>query len=277
MELMEAGSLRDLLDDDDVKLSMLLCLRICTDIAKGLAFAHNLPGNKFVVHGDIKSENILLNKDLRCKIADFGSGKLSSCTKTSSSSSSSRGSPEITQLYAAPELLKNPSSSLKCAHDVYSYSIVVYEVLARRRVTETSALISLYLQKVPDGGRPDITSIEALISSNNEYGEVARKLLRIMQLCWDHEPTRRPSMSDVSNHLFHILSQFDSALILEHAAVVLRQMDIHTPCFRRTICKPISKFVCPDYNDIGNLRKLIILFNCGDFALKVIFWWVEGF
>ena len=249
---MHAGSLWQLLEDDDVELNILLRLRMCSDIANGLAFAHNLPGNKFVVHGDMKNENILLNGDLRCKITDFGSGKLSSYTKTSSSASSSQEPHEFTQLYAAPELLENPTASLNRAHDVYSYSIVVYEILARRRVAETNTLINLYLAKVPHGNRPDVSDLEASATADDDNGHVMRNLIQVMKQCWDHDPRKRPIMSNVSCCLQHQLDLNDSATIMQHAVVALKKMDIQKPRYKDSICEPIHKFVCPNYNDTGN-------------------------
>ena len=48
---------------------------ICLGIAKGLAFLHEESVLR-VVHRDIKSTNILLDKDLNPKISDFGLAKL---------------------------------------------------------------------------------------------------------------------------------------------------------------------------------------------------------
>ena len=49
--------------------------RICVGIAKGLAFLHEESALK-IVHRDIKTNNILLDRDLNPKISDFGLAKL---------------------------------------------------------------------------------------------------------------------------------------------------------------------------------------------------------
>ena len=49
--------------------------RICIDIARGLTFLHEESRLK-IVHRDIKATNVLLDKDLKAKISDFGLAKL---------------------------------------------------------------------------------------------------------------------------------------------------------------------------------------------------------
>ncbi|KAK9058890.1 hypothetical protein SSX86_023734 [Deinandra increscens subsp. villosa] len=58
---------------NDVNLTWSKRLKICIDIARGLAFLHGgAPTKEMVIHRDIKSANILLNSDWRAKISDFG-------------------------------------------------------------------------------------------------------------------------------------------------------------------------------------------------------------
>ncbi|KAI3879789.1 hypothetical protein MKX03_000408, partial [Papaver bracteatum] len=56
-------------------------LRICLDIAKGLAYLHEESRLK-IVHRDIKATNVLLDKDFTARISDFGLAKLDEEEKT---------------------------------------------------------------------------------------------------------------------------------------------------------------------------------------------------
>ncbi|XP_076940034.1 uncharacterized protein LOC143609052 [Bidens hawaiensis] len=58
---------------NDVSLTWSKRLKICIDVARGLAFLHGgAPTKEMVIHRDIKSANILLNADWNAKISDFG-------------------------------------------------------------------------------------------------------------------------------------------------------------------------------------------------------------
>jgi serine/threonine protein kinase len=61
--------------DGWLKLDWSARLKICVGIARGLAFLHEESTLK-IVHRDIKSTNVLLDKDLNPKIFDFGLAKL---------------------------------------------------------------------------------------------------------------------------------------------------------------------------------------------------------
>ena len=71
MEYMEHGSLYDAMRNDAINLNTKEdILTIIQDIAHGLHFLH--AANPAVVHGDLKSKNILIDSSFRAKIADFG-------------------------------------------------------------------------------------------------------------------------------------------------------------------------------------------------------------
>jgi len=80
MEYMDMGNLHDVLDDEKEELPWKIRLKISYDIVLGLEYLHS----KKIVHGDLKSFNILLNKEYTAKISDFGVSGIKNVTSTSS-------------------------------------------------------------------------------------------------------------------------------------------------------------------------------------------------
>jgi serine/threonine protein kinase len=70
MEYMEYGSLYDLLHNDTIVIDGELLLPILRDVAQGMRFLH--ASEPKVIHGDLKTQNILVDSKFRAKVADFG-------------------------------------------------------------------------------------------------------------------------------------------------------------------------------------------------------------
>ena len=67
------GSLRRMLDDTDTVITTAMKVKFCEDVARGMNFLHSLTPPR--VHGDLKSDNLLISETDTVKIADFGLGK----------------------------------------------------------------------------------------------------------------------------------------------------------------------------------------------------------
>ncbi|CAL9030353.1 unnamed protein product [Prunus brigantina] len=102
--------------------------KIALGIAKGSSYLHH-ECLEWVIHCDVKPENILLDSNFEPKIADFGLAKLSQRGGLNSVSSHIRG----TKGYMAPEWALNLSITAKV--DVYSYGIVLLEILKGIRLS----------------------------------------------------------------------------------------------------------------------------------------------
>ena len=72
-EYMTHGSLHDVVTNSYPKLSAVDCLKMLKDIACGVHCLHSQKPS--LIHRDLTSLNVLVNEDLRCKIADFGLSK----------------------------------------------------------------------------------------------------------------------------------------------------------------------------------------------------------
>lgn len=93
-------------------------IRLCIDTAKGMHYLHTcIPS---IVHRDLKSPNLLVDKDFSVKICDFGMSRMKKNTFLSSKSNA--GTPE----WMAPEVLRNEESDEKC--DVYSFGVILWEL-----------------------------------------------------------------------------------------------------------------------------------------------------
>lgn len=121
MELVEGQTLRDRLREP---VSLADFFRIATDCAEGLATAHE----RGIIHCDIKPANIMLMKNGRVKILDFGVAKYmrSAQESTIDRSAGMRGTPA----YMSPEVLVEKSADTRS--DIFSLGIVLYECLTRK-------------------------------------------------------------------------------------------------------------------------------------------------
>jgi tRNA A-37 threonylcarbamoyl transferase component Bud32/predicted esterase len=119
MEFVDGVNLRHLLRAR--KLQPAEALAIVPPVCEALQYAHN----HRIVHCDIKPENLLLDKEGRVKIADFGIAKmLGAGSPAAASESQAAGTPQ----YMAPEQLAKPTEADHRA-DIYSLGVVLYEML----------------------------------------------------------------------------------------------------------------------------------------------------
>jgi len=117
MEYMEHGSMYDILHNETMPLDGDLILSILRDVAQGLRFLHAT--TPAVIHGDLKSHNILVDSRFRAKVADFG--------LSAKRSEGATGTP----FWMAPELLRGDTLNTT-ASDVYSFGICLWEIFSRK-------------------------------------------------------------------------------------------------------------------------------------------------
>ncbi|KAH9745801.1 putative LRR receptor-like serine/threonine-protein kinase [Citrus sinensis] len=149
--------------------------KICIGIARGLAYLHEDSRIK-IVHRDIKTSNVLLDKDLNAKISDFGLAKLYEEDKTHISTRIAG-----TIGYMAPEYAMRGYLTSKA--DVYSFGVVTLEIVSGKSNTNY---------------RPNEDFVYLLDWYSSEE---AMAMLNVALLCTNASPTLRPTMSQVVSML----------------------------------------------------------------------------
>ncbi len=123
MEFVEGQTLRDKTRAvgaiHESPLQMKQAIEIGIQLADGLAAAHE----KGIVHRDVKPENIMLQKDGRVRIMDFGLAKLKSASRLTKV-----GSTVGTTGYMSPEQVQGQESDHRS--DIFSLGVILYEMFA---------------------------------------------------------------------------------------------------------------------------------------------------
>ncbi|KAE8814299.1 putative receptor protein kinase ZmPK1 [Hordeum vulgare] len=176
--------------------------RIALGSARALAYLHH-ECLEWVLHCDVKPENILLTRDFEAKIADFGLAKLYKRDGSSFNFSHMRG----TDGYMAPEWAMNLPINAKV--DVYSYGVVLLELVAGRRIsscTRDGKVIKLkaFVQDVKGAlATGDATRIVDAKLHGQFNTDQAVVMITTAVSCLAEERSRRPSMNEVVKSLLH--------------------------------------------------------------------------
>jgi len=210
---MELGSLRGVLADAGRALAWAVRARIAAEIAAGMAHLHSL----HIVHRDLKSDNCLCDADLNTKVCDFGASKLMQAAKAGAATATTAATTTATAtattafgaggaatatmtkgagtpLWMAPEVFAG-GSHYGPEVDVYSYGIILWELLTRREPwaeIEASQYIDFQRQlgeALEAGRRPAVDPADA---------EAHPNFVALMAKCWAGDPQARPTFENVS-------------------------------------------------------------------------------
>ena len=145
------------------------------DIAMGMYFLHQ----RDIVHRDLKSRTVLLGHRM-AKICSFSSARYLEQTTTQSGQ---MGTPR----WMAPEILKDRNARINKKCDIYSYAMVMYELVQLKIPFHEDNYTKVVLKTV-QGKRPTLPESES---------ECPSFLRRLIVASWSADPNERPSFSDI--------------------------------------------------------------------------------
>ncbi|GMY33646.1 LRR receptor-like serine/threonine-protein kinase FEI 1 [Fagus crenata] len=202
-DFLPGGSLDEALHERSDLLDWDARLNVIMGAAKGLAYLHHDCSPR-IIHRDIKSSNILLDGNLEARVSDFGLAKLLEDEES-----------HITTIvagtfgYLAPEYMQSGRATEKT--DVYSFGVLVLEVLSGKRPTDAS-----FIEK----GLNIVGWLNFLVTENRQREIVDTQcegvqvesldaLLSVAIQCVSSNPEDRPTM---------------------HRVVQLLESEVMTPC-----------------------------------------------
>lgn len=175
-------------------LSWKLRLQIMLGAAQGLFYLHH-GCQRQVIYRDFKSSNVLLDQEFRPKLSDFGlarEGPVGEHTHVSTAVVGTVG-------YAAPEYVETGHLTYKS--DIYSFGVVLYEILTGRRTMErnrppSEQKLLEWVKLYPAETRSFVMIMDPKI--RNQYPlNSARRIAKLADSCLNKIAKDRPSMDEV--------------------------------------------------------------------------------
>lgn len=182
-EFLPRGSLFKTLHRSNQVLDLKRRLRMAIDVTRGMNYLHRR--NPPIIHRDLKSSNLLVDKNWTVKVGDFGLSRLKHATLVSAKSG--LGTPQ----WMAPEILRNEPSNEKS--DVFSFGVILWELMTvsipwnNLNPLQVVGVVGFMDRRLdmPEGLDPRIASI--------------------ITDCWQSKPERRPSFQDIIHRMTGLL------------------------------------------------------------------------
>ncbi|XP_010498195.1 PREDICTED: serine/threonine-protein kinase EDR1-like [Camelina sativa] len=174
-EFLPRGSLYRLIHRPNNQLDERKRLRMALDAARGMNYLHSC--NPVIVHRDLKSPNLLVDKNWVVKVCDFGLSRMKVSTYLSSKSTAG------TAEWMAPEVLRNEPADEKC--DVYSYGVILWELFTLQQ----------------PWGKMNPMQVVGAVGFQHRRLEIPEfvdpGIADIIRKCWQTDPRLRPSFGEI--------------------------------------------------------------------------------
>ncbi|KAE9286708.1 hypothetical protein PR003_g26242 [Phytophthora rubi] len=176
VELLQRGSLWGVLRMNRKSIDQEMRSRFIYDTAKGMSYLHHF--ERPILHRDLKSPNLLVDKNFNIKLSDFGLARVKAHVQTMTGNCG-------TVQWMAPEVLGNQKYTEKA--DVFSFGIVIWEIVTGECPYDGMSQIQAALGVLNRNLRPNIPR------------ECPPFFSRLMKACWNRQPELRPSFPHIVN------------------------------------------------------------------------------
>ncbi|KAJ1275859.1 hypothetical protein BS78_05G168000 [Paspalum vaginatum] len=241
------GNLDDILHNSNTSIPLDVRLGIAIGCAEALSYMHskNLSSDCLVCHGDIKPANILLDGNLTAKLSDFGVSRLL-LDGITQYTVHIKGSMD----YMDPVYIQE--GCLTPRNDVYSFGIVLLELIARKRVRKGDINLIGAFNKARAPGRGLREIFDAEIATENNM-KILKEMRKLATECLTLDIHKRPLMNIVVKRLWMLKRELkdihekysDSILASHHS-------------WRRNFKQDIT---IPSYNSRMQLKKSLGFFK----------------
>ena len=167
MELVEGITLKNYIERKG-RLTIKEATSIAIQVSAGLEVAHN----NHIVHRDIKPQNIIISREGKVKVTDFGIAK---ATTSQTTTSSAMGSVH----YASPEQARG--GYVDHRSDIYSLGIVMYEMVTGRVPFDGETAVTVAVKHLQ----------EQMVPPSKYCPEIPHSLEQIIKKCTEKSPDRR--------------------------------------------------------------------------------------
>ncbi|KAK4537435.1 hypothetical protein CDCA_CDCA12G3460 [Cyanidium caldarium] len=172
-EYLERGTLREILTGSKTSYPFVpVRVNWALDAARGMAYLHSL--SPPILHRDLKTNNLLIDRGYTLKICDFGLSRFMLAESVMTCVG--------TVQFAAPEVLRQEAYG--SAADVFSMGGILWELFTRTRIFKGVAQVEVY-RNVINGQMPAIPD-----SCPPQYAKCIRG-------CWQMDPAQRPTFEDL--------------------------------------------------------------------------------
>jgi Leucine-rich repeat (LRR) protein len=198
-EYLEGGNLEDVITDW-TRFGLHRRLETAIGVARALVFLHH-ECDPAVVHRDVKASNVLLDRDGRAKVTDFGLARIVGPGESHVSTILAG-----TVGYVAPEYVHTWRVTTK--GDVYSFGVLLMELATGRRAVDgqDECLVD-WGRRVRKDGWKVAEELEEMVADSEIKRYVVRRFLMVALRCTEEVPQERPDMKEVYSMLLGISLQ----------------------------------------------------------------------